>query len=34
VLDCWRILPAADLQRVADIVYIGQGEQSVTATAF
>jgi UDPglucose 6-dehydrogenase len=27
VIDCWRLLPAATLAEVADLIYLGQGQQ-------
>lgn len=32
VIDCWRILPAATLQDVADLIYVGQGRAAMTET--
>jgi len=33
VIDCWRVLPAADVRVVADLVYIGQQGDTVSAAS-
>ena len=31
VIDCWRVLPADEVRRVANLVYLGQGGMAVAA---
>ena len=33
VIDCWRVLPRAELESVIDIVYLGYGDHQATAPA-
>jgi hypothetical protein len=32
VIDCWRVLAAAELRAVADVVHIGRGSEVMAAS--